>query len=97
MLRTLRISVAGLLLLSPLSLVFAQATKEKEEPKEQKPKTTVSKDRSLKTANVAEADPAAVERRNVAVSLLTSLADDARSFRDQKLRARVLARTADAL
>src|SRR6185295_16655270 len=62
-----------------------------------KSKPTASKDQALKGAKLAEPDPAAVERRNLAVSLLTSLADDARSFRDQKLRARVLARTADAL
>ncbi|HXD30836.1 MAG TPA: hypothetical protein VN643_06960 [Pyrinomonadaceae bacterium] len=98
MFRSLRLSLAGLLLLFPLSLSHAQTTKEAQTPKDEtKPKPTVSKDQSLKGAKVAEPDPAAVERRNVAVSLLTSLADDARSFKDQKLRARVLARTADAL
>jgi hypothetical protein len=96
-----RLSLAGLLLLAPLMLVNAQASKEpqasKDQPKDQKSKPTASKDQALKGAKLAELDPAAVERRNMAVSLLTSLADDARSFRDQKLRARVLARTADAL
>jgi hypothetical protein len=101
MFQTLRLSLAGLLLFVPLVFVHAQASKEpqgsKDSAKDQKPKPTVSKDQPLKGAKVAEPDPAAVERRNVAVSLLTSLADDARGFRDQKLRARVLARTADAL
>ncbi|MDQ2856642.1 MAG: hypothetical protein M3R68_09960 [Acidobacteriota bacterium] len=104
MFHTLRLSQAGLLLLllsAPLTLVNAQADKEpeasKDQSKDQKPKPTVSKDQALKGAKLAGPDPAAMERRNMAVSLLTSLADDARSFRDQKLRARVLARTADAL
>lgn len=42
-------------------------------------------------------DPMAGERRAVALMLATSLAEEARSFRDETLRARVLARTADAL
>lgn len=45
----------------------------------------------------AEADRIARERRMEARSLLISLASDARSFRDQVLRARSLARIADAL
>jgi hypothetical protein len=44
-----------------------------------------------------EADRIAKERRAQARSLLISLASDARSFRDQTLRARSLARIADAL
>jgi len=43
------------------------------------------------------ADPLAEARRAVAISLVTSLADDARDFRDSTLRARVQARAADAL
>jgi hypothetical protein len=43
------------------------------------------------------ADPLAEARRTMASSLLTSLADEARSFRDLALRARVQARAADAL
>lgn len=42
-------------------------------------------------------DPLARERRATALALAASLADEARSFRDEALRARVLARTADAL
>lgn len=42
-------------------------------------------------------DPLARERRATALSLATSLAEEARSFRDEALRARVMARTADAL
>jgi hypothetical protein len=47
---------------------------------------------------VAErADPLAEQRRNTAISLLTTLADEAKSYQNQILRARVLARAADAL
>src|SRR5688500_14911879 len=45
----------------------------------------------------AQADRLATERREQASSLLISLASDARSFRDQTLRARTLARIAEAL
>ncbi|HWN10273.1 MAG TPA: hypothetical protein VNO50_13570 [Pyrinomonadaceae bacterium] len=45
----------------------------------------------------AEAERVAAERRAQARSLLLSLASDARSFRDQTLRARTLARIADSL
>jgi hypothetical protein len=42
-------------------------------------------------------DPLAAQRSATAASLLTSLADKARSFRDMTLRARAQARAADAL
>ncbi|HMF56060.1 MAG TPA: hypothetical protein VK619_06850 [Pyrinomonadaceae bacterium] len=45
----------------------------------------------------AAADPNEEARRQVAVSLLTSLADEARSYQDMTLRARVQARAADSL
>jgi hypothetical protein len=45
----------------------------------------------------AEIDPLAEARRTMAASLLASLAEEARSFRDLALRARVQARSADAL
>ena len=44
-----------------------------------------------------EADDEAAQRRAVAVSLVTTLADEARSFKDQTRRARVQARAADVL
>jgi len=44
-----------------------------------------------------EPNPLALQRRTIAISLLTSLADEARSFQNQTLRARVQARAADAL
>ncbi len=48
-------------------------------------------------ARKAEADRVAKQRRAQARSLLLSLASDARSFHDQTVRARTLARIADAL
>lgn len=42
-------------------------------------------------------DPMAELRRTTAISLVSTLADDARTFRDPALRARVQARAADAL
>src|SRR6185295_15878172 len=48
-------------------------------------------------ANNEEADAEAAQQRTVAVSLVTSLADEARSFKDLTRRARVQARAADVL
>jgi hypothetical protein len=44
-----------------------------------------------------ELDPETVQRRSIALSMLESLAIEARSYRDEPLRARVQARIADAL
>src|SRR2546421_2570525 len=44
-----------------------------------------------------EVDPEIQQRRSIAKSLLESLAIEARSYRDEPLRARVQARVADAL
>jgi hypothetical protein len=44
-----------------------------------------------------EVDPELLQRRSLAMSLLQSLAIEARSYRDEPLRARVQARIADAL
>ena len=44
-----------------------------------------------------EAEAEAAQRRTVAISLLTSLADEARTFKDQTRRARVQAKAADVL
>src|SRR5687768_18132531 len=47
--------------------------------------------------NTEEADADAAQQRTIAIALLTTLADDARSFKDQTRRARVQARAADVL
>jgi hypothetical protein len=49
------------------------------------------------TTSNGEAESAEAQRRNFAVSLITSLADDAKTFSDEALRALVLARSADAI
>src|SRR5215212_8564031 len=47
--------------------------------------------------NTEDVDAEAAQQRTVAISLVTSLADEARSFKDQTRRARVQARAADVL
>jgi len=48
-------------------------------------------------AKSEEVDEATAQRRTVAISLITNLADEARSFKDQTRRARVQAHAADVL
>jgi hypothetical protein len=50
-----------------------------------------------KSSGGSVADAVVAEKRQVAISLLTSMAIEARSYRDESLRARVQARVADAL
>lgn len=59
----------------------------------QQPKKTQTR----KKAAAAEADPMAEVRRASAVALVASLAEEARTYRDPALAARVQARAADAL
>lgn len=87
-----------------LALSFAVAASARQQPPEQKgAKTTATKpaapaDGEKSSADApGEADLLAEARRTTAISLVTSLADEARSFRDHTLRARVQARAADAL
>src|SRR5678815_4759038 len=55
-----------------------------------------NKSKKSKPAN-AEADAEAAQRRAVAISLVSTLADEARSFKDQTRRSRLHARAADVL
>ena len=57
---------------------------------------TLAQPKKPKT-NTEEADAEAAQQRTVAISLVTSLADEARSFKDQTRRARVQARAGDVL
>ena len=86
MFQTARLSFLALLVAACACTSFAQTPA--------KPKRTP---RTSSNAAAAEADPLVEVRRNAAISLVASLADEARSFRDQTLRARVQARAADAL
>jgi hypothetical protein len=59
--------------------------------------TTFAQPKKTKTADAEDADAEAAQQRTVAISLVTSLADEARSFKDMTRRARVQARAADVL
>ena len=60
-------------------------------------KTAPQKAKATKAEKGARPDPLASERRATVITLATSLADEARSFRDEQLRARVQMQAADAL
>src|SRR6185503_12450002 len=75
-----------------LSLIFSQSAFP--QPPAQKAKPPV---KNVSSKEKAEAERVRKERQAQARLLLISLATDARSFRDQTLRARSLARIADAL
>jgi hypothetical protein len=83
-----RVSLLALALCTVVTPVGAQ------EPQAAKPKPAKA---SAKKPAAEAADPVAELRRTTAISLVSALADDARTFRDPALRARVQARAADAL
>src|SRR5829696_3167358 len=85
-----RVSLLALALCTVVSPVRAGA----QEAPAAKPKPAKA---SAKKPAAEPADPMAELRRTTAISLVSSLADDARAFRDPALRARVQARAADAL
>jgi len=82
--------LASLCLLLLVSVGYSQSPTEKKT-------TSAAKPSRAKALKAEEVDPIVAQRQVVAVSLLQSLADDSRSFRDLALRARVGARAADAL
>jgi len=88
MLARLLMSLLVLSLASPFTPLIAQTqtASQQKQPQAAKPKPKTE-----------EADDEATQRRTVAISLVTSLADEARSFKDQTRRARVQARAADIL
>ncbi|HEY5884858.1 MAG TPA: hypothetical protein VIT88_09245 [Pyrinomonadaceae bacterium] len=57
----------------------------------------VSKQQRPGKGPAKEADPETAQKRSIALSMLSSLAVEARSYRDEPLRARVQARVADVL
>ncbi|HKG13837.1 MAG TPA: hypothetical protein VKB12_10875 [Pyrinomonadaceae bacterium] len=74
------------------SLPHAAAAQQPAAAQQQQPKKTQTKKKAA-----AEADPMAEVRRASAVTLVASLAEEARTYRDSALAARVQARAADAL
>jgi hypothetical protein len=85
-----KVSLLALALCSVVSPVRVGA----QEPQAAKPKPAKA---SAKKPAAEAADPLAEMKRTTAISLVSTLADDARTFRDPALRARVQARAADAL
>jgi hypothetical protein len=86
--------LSSVLLLSALPLgssVWAQTSPKKKSETKSEAKSDESK------ANSSEAALLEAQRRTFAISLVMSLADEARSYRDLALRPRVLARAADTL
>ena len=83
----------ALIILGLVASPFATAVVAQTSPPAKTSPTKVTKS----SAKSEEANPLALQRRTVAISLLTSLAEEARSFPDQALRARVQMRAADAL
>jgi hypothetical protein len=85
------LTLIAVLLVAVVGVGRAQSTEDK--------KPTAAAQSSSNTGSASKADAARVirERRARARLLLITLASDARSFRDQTLRARTLARIADAL
>jgi hypothetical protein len=64
---------------------------------QQQPAAKPAKGASKKAAAPAEADPLAEARRQTAINLVNSLADEARNFSEPRLRSRAQARAADVL
>jgi hypothetical protein len=85
-----RVSLLALALCSVVAPVRVGA----QEPQAAKPKPAKA---SARKPGAEAADPLAEMKRTTAISLVSTLADDARTFRDPALRARVQARAADAL
>jgi hypothetical protein len=81
----------ALCLIATPSLINAQTLPGKAAPK------TQTKAEKTAQAKRERPDPLASQRRATAISLATSLAEEARAFRDEQLRARVQLRAADAL
>ncbi|MDQ1729671.1 MAG: hypothetical protein QOD33_1796 [Pyrinomonadaceae bacterium] len=92
--RAFRLLLALLFFVSLATGVRAQATSEKmvSPPKSQTLKVS-EKTKAARAANKSRID----QQKALALSLLVSLANDARSYPDQKLRARTLGQVADAL
>jgi hypothetical protein len=59
--------------------------------------TLFAQPKKAKPAAAEDAEAEAAQQRTVAISLVSTLADEARSFKDQTRRARVQARAADVL
>ena len=88
----LRLLVVLLVLILPLTQATAIPLQQ-----EKQAKTPKSKPAEADKAKSEEPDEEAAQQRAMAISLVTTLADEARSFKDQTRRARVQAKAADVL
>jgi hypothetical protein len=94
--RSLSAVVLAFLLPCSLPAIRAQETSEKavsQSASDTAPIKPAAKTKKMSAAAKAKAE----QQRALALSLLVSLSNEARAFRDQKLRARTLARIADGL
>ena len=80
--RTIRTCLTLLFLFSTPALIYAQTTQAKDAP------ATNASSTKKTSATRGEANALAEQRRITALSLLTSLADEAKGYHDQSLRAR---------
>lgn len=92
-----RVSLLALALCSVVSPLPAGAQQAQPAQPAKAAKATAKAPAKKTAGTAAEPDPMAEIRRVTAVSLVTTLADDARAFREPGLRSRVQARAADAL
>ena len=83
------LNLVALLCLLTLPIPTLSQTESKNKPQ------TKTTDREI--PKLSESDSLETQRRTFAISLITSLADEARSYQDLALRPRVLSRAADAL
>src|SRR5687768_17685847 len=92
------LSALALAFLPLVSLPSIQAQETSEKSVSQPSPVAAPTKRAARTKkDSAAAKVKAEEQRALALSLLVSLSNEARAFRDQKLRARILARIADGL
>lgn len=81
---------------SPRAVLQGRTTPQTPKQPTAQPKPTVAPNKN-DADNLIDVEAIETQRRTFAVSLITTLADEARSYRNLALRSRVLARSADAL
>ena len=94
---TIRSLIIALSLLPCASSSRAQNSATPTTPQETQSQSKTKKTEESEASRLSEAALLEAQRRTFAISMLTSLTDEARSYRDTALRPRVLARAADTL
>lgn len=93
---TFLLTIVVSMLVSGTPLIYAQQTSERTVSQPAAPTPKVKQNSKSKEIS-EEARAKAEQQRELALSLLVSLSNEAKNFRDQKLRARTLGRIADGL